>query len=102
MRLVITTCPRDKSQKLTDEILKSKLTVCVSKMTIESKFWWKGKIDEEKESLIIFKTREELVDELFKKIKEIHPYEVPEIIEIKVEKVNGEYLKWLKDITKGP
>ena len=102
MRLVITTCPVDKSQKMIDEILNSKLAGCASKTQVDSKFWWKGKINEEKESLIIFKTREEVVEKLFKKIKEIHPYEVPEIIEIKVEKVNDEYLKWLKATTKGP
>jgi len=102
MRLVITTCPVDKTEKLIDDILKSKLAGCASKTEVESKFWWEGKIDEEKESLIIFKTREELVKKLFKKMKEIHPYEVPEIIEIKVEKVYDKYLKWLKDVTKGP
>jgi periplasmic divalent cation tolerance protein len=83
-------------------ILKLKLAGCASKTEVDSKFWWEGKIDEEKESLIIFKTREELVEKLFKKIKEIHPYEAPEIIEIKVEKVNDKYLKWLKNVTKGP
>ena len=98
MRLVMTTCPIDKSQKLIDEVLKLKLTGCASKTEVKSKFWWKGKIDEKKESLIIFKTREELVEKLFKKIKEIHPYEIPEIIEIKIEKVNDEYLKWLNEI----
>jgi len=98
MRLVMTTCQIDKSQKLIDEILKLKLAGCASKTEVDSKFWWKGKIGEEKESLIIFKTREELVEKLFKKIKEIHPYEAPEIIEIKVEKVNDEYLKWLKSL----
>ena len=102
MRLVITTCLADKSQQLIDEILKSKLVACASKIKVDSKFWWKGKINEGKEFLIIFKTREELVDKLFKMIKEKHPYQVPEIIEIKVEKVNDEYLKWLKDVTKGP
>ncbi len=102
MRLIITTCPINKSQKLIDEILKSKLAGCASKTEVDSKFWWKGKIDEEKECMIIFKTREELVEKLFKKIKEIHPYKVPEIIEIKVEKVNDGYLKWLKDVTMGP
>ena len=100
MRLVLTTCPVNKSQMLIDEILKLKLAACASKMDINSKFWWKGKIDEEKECLIIFKTRKELIKKLFEKIKEIHPYEVPEIIEIKVEKVNDEYLEWLKDVTK--
>jgi len=43
-----------------------------------------------------------LVKKLFKKIKEIHPYEVPEIVEIKVEKVYDKYLEWLRDVTQGP
>ena len=85
-----------------DKILKLKLAACASKINIDSKFWWKGKIDEEKECLIIFKTREELIRKLFEKIKEIHPYEVPEIIEVKVEKVYDKYLEWLKDVTQGP
>jgi len=102
MRLVITTCSINKSKELIDEILKSKLAGCANRTEVDSKFWWKGKIDEEKESLIIFKTREELVEKLFKKIKEVHPYEVPEIIEINIEKVDDKYLKWLKDVTKGP
>jgi periplasmic divalent cation tolerance protein len=92
----------DKSQKLIDEILKLNLAGCANKIEVNSKFWWKGKLDEEKESLIIFKTTEELVGKLFKKIKEIHPYKIPEIIEIKVEKANDEYLRWLKNSTRGP
>ena len=100
MRLVLTTCPVDKSEKLVDKILKSKLAGCVLSIPSKSKFWWKGKIDEEKESLIIFKTKEELIEELFKKIKELHPYEVPFIGEVKVERVNEEYLRWLEEVTK--
>lgn len=102
MRLVLTTCQTDKCQMLMDKILKLKLAACVSKINMDSKFWWEGKIDEEKECLIIFKTRKELVKKLFEKIKEIHPYEVPEIIEIKVEKVYNKYFEWLKNSTRGP
>jgi len=102
MRLVLTTCQADKGQMLMDEILKLKLAACASKINIDSKFWWEGKIDKEKECLIIFKTRKELVKKLFEKIKEIHPYEVPEIIEIKVEKVYNKYFEWLKNSTQGP
>lgn len=99
MRLVLTTCPVDKSRKLINEILKSKLAACVLDICLsKSKFWWKGRIDEEKESLIIFKTRKELVKKLFNKIKELHPYEVPFIGEIEV-KANEEYMKWLKEVT---
>jgi periplasmic divalent cation tolerance protein len=102
MRLVLTTCPINKSQMLMDEILKLKLAACASKLDIDSKFWWKGKIDKEKECLIIFKTRKGLIKKLFEKIKKIHPYEVPEIIEIKVEKVYNKYFEWLKNVTQGP
>jgi len=95
---VLTTCQVDKAHFLINKILKLKLAGCGSKINIDSKFWWKGKICGEKECLIIFKTRKELVQKLFEKIKEIHPYEVPEIVEIKVEKVYDKYLEWLKSV----
>ncbi len=100
MRLVLTTCPVKKSRKLVEEILKSRLAGCVLDVCLfKSKFWWKGKIKEGKETLIIFKTRKELVNKLFKKIKELHPYEVPFIGELEVKRVNEEYMKWLEEVT---
>jgi periplasmic divalent cation tolerance protein len=101
MRLVLTTCPVDKSKNLIEQIVKSKLAACGLEVCLtESKFWWKGNIDEEKETLIIFKTTNDLVKKLFKKIKKLHPYEVPFIGEIEVKKVNDEYIEWLKKVTK--
>ena len=101
MRLILTTCPVDKSKKMVDEFLKSKLAGCVLNINLkESKFWWKGKINQEKEVLLMFKTTNNLVDKLFKKIKELHPYKVPFIGEVDIKKVNEEYEKWLKEATK--
>jgi len=103
MRIVLTTCPINKSKRMIDEVLKSRLAACANEIKLlRSRFWWKRKIDEERESLIMFKTRKELVQKLFKKIREIHPYEVPEIVELKVGKVDNKYLKWLKNVTRGP
>lgn len=101
MRLVLTTIPIDKSEKLKTKIIEEKLAGCVIDVGLltPSKFWWKGKIDKENESLIIFKTRKELVKKLFTRIKELHPYSIPFIAEIKVENVNKEYYKWLKEVT---
>jgi len=101
MRLILTTCPVNKSKKLVDKILKSKLAGCALNISLsESKFWWKGKISREKETLIIFKTTDVLVNKLFKKIKELHPYKVPFIGEVEIKKVNEDYEKWLKEVTK--
>jgi len=103
MRIVLTTCPVNKSKRIIDEVLKFRLSGCANEIKLSrSKFWWKGKINEEKENLIMFKARKELVQKLFKKIREIHPYEVPEIVELKVGKVDNKYLKWLKNVTRGP
>jgi len=100
MRLILTTCPVDKSKKLVDEILRLKLAGCILDVSLsESKFWWKGKINQEKEVLLVFKTTKDLVDKLFKKIEELHPYEIPFIGEVEIKKVNEEYEKWLKEVT---
>ncbi len=102
MRWVLTTVPIDKVEKIRSGVLKAKLAACVLEVGLltPSKFWWKGKIDKENESLLVFKTRKELVKKLFKKIKELHPYSVPFIGEIKIDNVNKEYYKWLKEVTK--
>ncbi len=100
MRLVLTTVPKDKSVNLADAILESKLAGCIISVPLEfSKFLWKGEIGEEKETLLIFKTRKELVKKLFEEIKKNHPYSVPFISEIKIESINEEYSKWLKEVT---
>lgn len=102
MRLILTTVPLGKTEKLKISILKEKLAACVIELGLltPSKFLWKGKIDEEHESLLVFKTRKELVKKLKKKIKELHPYDVPFIGEIKVDNVNKEYYDWLCKATK--
>lgn len=100
MRIVITTCSINESEKIREKILEEKLAACVLSITMnESKFLWKGKIDSQKENLLIFKTRDDLVDKLFKRLKEIHPYDIPFIAEINVEKVNKDYEKWLNEVT---
>ena len=100
LKLILTTCPVDKSEELVDEILKFKLAGCVLIVTLtKSKFWWKGRIEEGREDLIIFKTIDKLADKLSQKIKELHPYETPFIAEVNVKKVNEDYLKWLEEVT---
>ena len=103
MRMVLTTIPIDKSGKLKTKILEEKLASCVIEVGLltPSKFWHKGKIDKENESLVVFKTREDLVEKLLKRIKELHPYDCPFIAVINPEKVNEEYEKWLNEVTGG-
>ncbi len=97
--MIISTCPVEYSEKIREKILKEKLAGCVLNIPMkESKYWWEGKLDCGEEDLLVFKTTEELMEKLFERLKELHPYDVPFIVEVDLDKVNEEYDKWLKEV----
>jgi len=94
--VVLVTIPKDKAKALAEILLKNKMCACVNILgEVESLFWWEGKINIEKESLLFIKTKASLFNKLKKLIKNNHPYTVPEIIALEVDKINKEYSDWL-------
>jgi len=65
--------------------------------TTDKKEDWKNNIETAEEWLCFIKSKRELYDELEKAIKEIHPYETPEIIAIPIVAGGKEYLEWLSN-----
>jgi len=55
-------------------------------------------VEEGQEELLIMKTRKELINDVIKLIRELHPYEVPEIISLSISEGYEEYLKWIDDV----
>src|SRR3989304_5463138 len=81
-------------------LVEERLVACCNVVpNVTSIYRWKGKICEEEEALCLMKTRKELFDSLKKRIKELHPYEVPEIISLKIKDGLYEYLKWIDEVT---
>ncbi|MDF2427207.1 MAG: divalent-cation tolerance protein CutA, partial [Nitrosopumilus sp.] len=72
---------------------------CVNISKISSIYSWKGKVENSSEYLAIFKTTEKNRALLKKKIRETHPYDVPEIAEIDIASIDKSYLKWLVEST---
>lgn len=100
MRIVFCTCPRDLSDVIAEAVLCEKLVACVNIIgEVKSKYWWNGEINTDIESLLIMKTRDDLVDSVIQKIKEVHTYQVPEIISIEIKEGNTDYLEWIKKET---
>jgi len=60
-----------------------------------SLFWWKERINQENEFLVLMKTRSVLFEKLATTIKQMHSYEVPEIIAVPITKGEQSYLEWL-------
>ena len=102
-RIILSTYPDHESAKnFARQVVESRLAACVNLVKIESLYTWKGKLEDAEEYLAIFKTSLEAVDKLKEAIRNQHPYEVPEIIEIEPRNISKSYLDWLKTSTVVP
>ena len=90
----------EQAKKVWEQILTEKLAACIQELDINSHYVWRGDVCHDSEIMLLFKTTWELYDSLELRIKELHPYETPEIIAIDIEKGFKGYLKWIEDVTK--
>jgi len=98
--IIISTYPDKKSiSKIAKEFVKTKTVACVNISKISSIYSWKNKIENTSEYLAIFKTVSKNKTILKQKIKETHPYDIPEIAEIDISSINESYLNWLIEST---
>ncbi|RLB12820.1 MAG: divalent-cation tolerance protein CutA [Deltaproteobacteria bacterium] len=102
IRVVYITCANiEEAKKIGREIVEKRFAACANIIDkIESFYWWEGKLQEDKEALIIAKTRSSLVNELIKKVKDIHSYECPCIVTLPVLEGNTDFLEWIIEETK--
>ena len=98
--VVISTYPNKKSISTISKLLvKDKIVACVNIIEISSIYSWNKKIENSNEYLAIFKTTSKNRKLVKERIKETHPYNVPEIAEIHINSINKSYLNWLTDST---
>ena len=92
---------REDALRMAKFITEAKLTACTQiDGPIQSVYWWKEKLESEEEWCCTFKTKSSLYPELEVKIKEVHPYETPEIIAIPIVDGSTDYLKWIDEEVK--
>jgi periplasmic divalent cation tolerance protein len=90
----------ENAQKLADKLLTERKAACVNIIpSVESHYWWQGKIEKTDELMLVVKTRAALLDDLIKLVKANHPYIVPEIIALPIIGGNEDYLKWIEKET---
>lgn len=94
--VLMTTATREEAEKIARSLLNQKLIACANIVgSVSSLFWWKEQISQENEFLVLMKTSAELFKKLATTIKQMHSYEVPEIIAIPIAKGEQTYMKWL-------
>jgi periplasmic divalent cation tolerance protein len=96
--IYITTSGVDEAKKIAKILLEERIVACCNIIPkIESLYWWKGEIEEDQESLLLTKTRSNLVDKVIARVEEIHTYETPCALEIQIKKGSEDYFDWLEN-----
>ncbi|MBI5182560.1 MAG: divalent-cation tolerance protein CutA [Nitrospirae bacterium] len=99
--IFVTTGTIDEARKIGKTLVEERLIACVNIIPlIESIFYWQEKVCNEKEALMIIKTRKPLIDDIIKRVISIHSYSVPEIIALPIISGSEDYIKWVKDVTR--
>ena len=97
MCLVLTTAPDDATAtRIAETLVGEGLAACANLVPgLRSIYRWRGAVERSDEVLLVIKTRAARLDELERRLAEIHPYEVPELVALRPERVSASYLGWV-------
>jgi periplasmic divalent cation tolerance protein len=96
--VVYVTAPNKKeADRMAEALVAERLAACVSIIPeVWSRYWWQGHLESSRELLLVIKTLPGRYKALERRIRELHSYEVPEILALPIVEGNPAYLKWLK------
>jgi periplasmic divalent cation tolerance protein len=99
VQVVLVTAPdAEVGARLARVVVEERLAACVNLVPgIRSIYRWAGAIQEDDEVLLVIKTREDRVAALSRRVHELHPYELPELIAVGVLGGSERYLEWLRE-----
>jgi periplasmic divalent cation tolerance protein len=96
VQVTTTTPTREDAARIAEALVGRRLAACVQVIdTIDSTYWWQGKIERATEWLCIAKTERRLYAEVEAAIRDAHPYDVPEVLAFEIAAGSDDYLRWL-------
>lgn len=96
--IVLVTCPKTEAESLATKLLNEELIACANIVpAVLSVYKWKGEVAKDEESLLVMKTTANFYDRLEARVKELHSYEVPEVLALSVEKGSEAYIQWVQE-----
>jgi periplasmic divalent cation tolerance protein len=101
MRLLFVTCSPDRAEALLLRVLDEKLVACGNLIPgVVSHYWWQGEICRDEEVVMLMETSAELVDAAMRRIRELHPYDVPKIVCLDPTACDPDYLAWVHSVVR--
>ena len=98
--MMVTIGTPEEASRLADALLGAGVIACASIIpSVDSHFRWQGKPEREAEALLVIKTAASRVNDVVSLVKELHPYDVPEVIALPIVGGSSEYLEWVSEET---
>jgi periplasmic divalent cation tolerance protein len=100
--LYVTVSDKAEAIALSRTLVQEQLVACANiSDAMLSIYEWDGKICEEAEVAVLLKTRKDMADKVTTRIKELHSYDTPCIVQWDITGGSEEYLKWIGDVVGG-
>lgn len=101
--VVLCTCPEDDAAgDIARALVEDGLAACVNRLPgVVSNFRWEGRVEEERETLLLIKSTPERLEALSARIRALHPYELPEVVAVPVSGGLAAYLDWVRSSVAG-
>ena len=97
--IIVSFADADEAERVVSELFERRLIACAQLQDVRSRYIWKGKLEKDDEVVAFLKTKAELYGRVETCVKEMHSYEVPEIIAVPIEEGSEDYLKWIDENT---
>lgn len=100
--IVMTTLPADADvATFAHTLVETRLAACVNVLPgMESVYRWEGRVEQERERQLVIKTSRHRLPALWDRVREIHPYDVPEFVVLPIVDGNDAYLRWVGESTR--
>ncbi len=86
----------ERAERLANALVERRLAACVNIVgPIRSVYRWQGAIENQQEYLLVIKTTRERTADFAAAFADLHPYELPELVELSIEGGSTGYLAWL-------
>ncbi|GAB3163774.1 divalent-cation tolerance protein CutA [Microbispora hainanensis] len=93
----VTASSRDEADRIALAVVTCRLAACAQVVApISSTYWWAGEVQQAEEWLLLMKTTADRFEDLAACVRELHSYEVPEIVAVPIVQGTPDYLEWIR------
>ncbi len=99
--ILITTGSEEEAVRIAEGLLDERLIACANLIQpIRSLYRWQGRVCDDREVLLLCKSRRALFGEVRERVCALHSYDLPEIVAMPLVEGNPPYLQWIEDETR--